>query len=228
MAITGKSLIDYTMYDTGKYQVLTADTALRAIILTWANRILLDISTRHNHWTWLEVGATFPTVAGQMPYSLPSAIDLTGKKMFTIRDAVSGNKLIYYDQRRFDEIEPNPTASGNPLYYTYWATGLKLYPIPSGILTMSVRYIKKITAVLDDTTTTTELPDKWQDVVIDGIKKYAYRMFPEWGDGNVAMAQYEAGIRRMWDENNIGLDDDQVTERHIVGTRQLPTWDRII
>jgi len=213
--VDGKSYVDNLFYDIGKYQVLTADTALRVIALSWANRVIKDISGRHRHWTWLEKTSTFATVASQMTYDLPTDVDTSGRKILSLKQYTTPTKLTYVNQRRLDELEPDPTTNeADPYLYTYWATAIRLYPVPSQAITMYLRYIKTISALTDSALSTTDIPAKWDDVVIDGMKKFAFSMFPEWGDTGKQFAIFENGIDKMIRDNNEELDAEATSETH--------------
>jgi hypothetical protein len=210
--MNGKEFIDALFYDIGKYQVLITDTNLRVIALSWLNRIKNEISSRHEHWTWLEQTAIFNTVASQMTYDLPTDIDLSGNKVMDLRQKTSPAKLIYISQKRLDELDPNPTRTGNPTHWTKWANQIRLYPIPSSVITMYLRYMLDKATDYNDEIVTSQIPVKFDWVVNAGMKKYAFAMFPRWGNVAEANSLFENGIGNMLSDNNIVLDDDQLSE----------------
>ena len=205
----GKSFIDELMMDVGKIQNLTTDANLRSIALRWLRRVIKDISARHPHWTWLESTQTFPTLNEIMSYDLPLDIDLSGHKLFDLRQYTTPAKLVYISQRRFDELQPDPTIqTGAPLYYTIFATSLKLWPVPDAAINMYMRYIKTIAVISDSETSTTDIPAKFDEVVLDGAKVHAFKYFPEWGDSREQKQIYEGGVLEMKRDNNISLDSE--------------------
>lgn len=216
--MTGQDFINNCMYDVGKYQVLTTDTALRVIVLSWANRVIKDVCSRHPHWVWLENTSTFNTVIDQLTYDLPSDIDLSGRKVFTVRQKTSPVKLVYVNQRRFDELESDPTIStGNPYIYTLWANQIRLWPVPSSVMTMYMRYMKRAaTALTDSASSTTDIPEKFDEVILAGMRKFAFRLFPNWGNPDTQEVLYEKGITQMTEDNGIALDSDNISERHSI------------
>lgn len=218
MSANGEALINSLMYDVGKVQVLTTDTNYRVMALDWLNRILRDIAGRHSDWNWLQKSATFNTVADQMSYDLPTDLLDGGFKIYDMRQKESPSPIVYIDQRRFDELEPDPTdSSGNPFYYTLYADTLRLWPVPDDVYAIYMRYVKNITTMTDGATTC-ETPVQYDDVVVDGMKVHAFRYEPEWGDTTKQKIIYESGIQRMIRDNDLTLDDDGVTERHGYGT----------
>jgi len=217
---TGKAHIDSLMYDLGKVQTLTADTNYRVVALDWLNRVVRDLAGRNPHWFWLEKTSTFDTVADQMSYDVPS--DLEGQNIYNLKQTTSPTSLTYIDQRRLDELEPDPTdASGNPFYYTLFATAVRLWPVPSDAIEMTIRYLKTPTAFTDGAGSTSDIPARYDQIVNDGMKVHAFNYEPQWGNSKVAQVSYEAGIVRMQRDNNVVLNDDGVTERHPFGGRIL-------
>ena len=209
----GDAFINEILYDVGKIQTVSTDTNFRVLALAWLNRTLSDIQSRQPHWRFLETSATFPTVASQMSYDLPTDID--GYKIFDLRQKDSDVKLTYIDQRRFDELEPDPTTStGNPYVYTIFADSLRLWSVPSSIITMYIRYMKNIDKLTDSGASDTDIPERFEQVVLDGAKIHAYRYEEGWGDVNSQVALYEAGIQKMITDNSHTNDDDGVSERH--------------
>jgi len=218
--MTGKGFIDSLFYDLGKIQVLTTDTYFRLIALNWCNRILRDINAREEHWSFLEQTATFPTIAGIMTYDPPDDID--GNKYLSLRQTATPAKLRRYTQERLDLEFPNPTEdSGNPLRYIPFADGLKLHPVPSSVITITERYLKKITILADNDVITTELPEKYNDVVINGMEKYAFKYFPKFGNARDAVSLYEAGIVTMQRDNVVSMDADYISQPHSGGLTNI-------
>lgn len=71
----------------------------------------------YNHlWTFNKRKHTFATVASTEFYQLPRDLDKIG----LIRQTTSPTKLLYVPDEIFYRYIPNPTATGNPLYYRLW------------------------------------------------------------------------------------------------------------
>lgn len=223
--MNGAALINSVCYDVGKIQTVTTDTNLRLVILDWLNRTIRFISSKHKHWTWLEKTAYFNTVASQMSYDMPSDIDLSGRKIFTLRQKDSPTKLTYIDQKYFDELEPNPTGTGNPEFYTIYASNLRLYPIPASAIVIYERYLKTITSLTDASSSTTDIPEKFDEIILAGAKVHAFRMFPKWGDSKEQKIIFEAGIDDMIRDNNVALDDDGTQYKHRIRKPEMRRVD---
>ena len=228
--MNGAGLVDAVMLDIGKIQTLTTDTNLRVIILNWVNRVCKDIYSRSPHWVWGEKTATFDTVADQLSYDLPSDIDLSGRKVFDVRQKSTPVKLTYVDQRLFDTLEPDPTsASGFPTIYTLFAESIRLWPTPSEAIEMHIRYvINKPTAYTDAADSTSEIPTKYEETVLSGVRALAFKMFPSWGKSNQETQLFELKMQQMESDNKSELDNDNVSRRHpVIGEGAGLPWNRM-
>lgn len=213
--MNGQGIINSVMYDLMKIQTVSTDTNLRAMILDWLNRTIRNIAARHEQWTWLETSATFTTVANQLTYDLPSDCDLSGRKIITLRQLETPQKLIYVNQQRMDEIEADPTdTTGNPELYTIFGAYIRLWPTPDAVYTIYERYIKTITAYTDAADSTSDIPAKYEDVIVSGVLAHAYKIFKNAGDANAERLLFEAGVERMIQDNNSELDSDGTSYAH--------------
>lgn len=202
-----------------------ADTNFQALTTRWANRTLKEIWMGKGmdttpDWWWLRLSYTFPTVADQMTYDLPTVID--GQKVFTVREKDNDQKLDFIDQRRFDKFIPDESiGSGSPTAYTLWGRDattkkpyIRLYPVPDSVITMYIRFLGNLTMFDNDVaTSTTEVPDKYLPVVMDGVLEKFYTLHPEYGNTQIAMASFIKGIESM-NEDNKSIDNEQVAESH--------------
>lgn len=224
--MNGSSLINSLMYDVGKIQVKTTDTNYRLMALEWCKRVVKDIQSRQPHWDWLERTDTFSTTIDQLTYSLPDDID--GYRILSLKQTTSPTKLTFINQREFDYLEPKPTdSSGNPYIYTVWGNGIRLYPIPDAEITMIMRYLKNTTAP-DDGTTALDIPDKYEDIVLDGMKVPAFSYEPEWGNPVSQKVIYNSGIQRMIRDNSITIDNDGISKPHFLDESafRIFPWDK--
>ena len=148
-----------------------------------------------------------------MSYDLPT--DLDTKKIFDVRRYESDCKLTYVPQNKLDEWAPDPSvSSGLPYYYTLWADAIKLWPVPDSGISIYVRYIKNITALADNTTTTVDIPAKYDDVVINGALTKAYLFDNRPNDALVAQGLYNEGLGRMILDNKQIVDYNEVADTH--------------
>ena len=179
----------------------SADTKYRATALGWLNLIVKDISKRQRNWHWrfLEKTLTAPTVATQMDYDLPTDVDTN--KIFALSDRTQDRTYVYVPYEKFIRKVADPTnSSGNSIWWTFWASLIKLYPVPDSVWTFYLNYVKVMAGVSDDATAL-DIPDKYEPVVINGLLMYGYKFDPEMGSWADQKALYDADVDDMVSEN---------------------------
>ena len=72
----------------------------------------------HHLWSWLKRKNTFSTVASTGDYVMKREVD----KIAILRQTTSPIKLMQITDELFFRLVPNPTDTGNPLYYRLWET----------------------------------------------------------------------------------------------------------
>jgi len=213
--MTGQSIINSLMFATDRLQTLTTDTDYRTMALDWVNRTLENISAQQDRWWWrfLEKTGEFDTIVNIMSYNLPDDIDTY--KVLTIRDKTNDFPIKFIPIEKFDRIIGNPSEStGQPVWFTLWADVIKLYPVPAGIYTTDVRYIKKITLLTDDEDSTTDLPDKWTDVLLQGALVKAHNFDKDSQAMQICHRMYLDGLDAMKIENNTLIAHIRKTNSH--------------
>ena len=215
--MTGAAFLNFLVGKSGQIGLLDKnvnDTSYRAFMLDCLNLVLKDIANRQTnwHWRWLEKTATAPTVIGQIDYDLPTDVDTN--KIFAVYDRTNDRTYTYAPYEKFVKRVADPSNnSGQSVWYTFWASLIKLYPIPASILTFYLDYISLATA-WTDAAVSNELPAKYDPVVIDGALVYAYKFDPDMGLWTQQQAIYEASVKRMISDNSVMIDDLPVTTSH--------------
>lgn len=215
--MTGAQFLDFIVGKSGQIGMLQKnvnDTSYRAFMLSCLNLVLKDISNRQQqwHWRWLEKTATAPTVASQHTYDVPS--DLDTNKILAVYERTNDITMKFMPYDKFVRLVADPSAdSGNAVIWTFYANTLRLYPVPSAVLTMYMDYIKTITA-LADSAGTTDVPAKYDTVIIDGALVYAYKFDKNMGDWAKQQVVFEAGVTRMIQDNNMSIGELAISESH--------------
>lgn len=150
-------------------------------------------------------------------YSLPSDLD----RIVDIRQAVTDQKLCAVDIRTFDHYLPDPSATAEPLYYSvagldtskYWQ--ITLYPIPTSILNLQLRYLQ-IPATLSSSSDTPFIPEKFHDVIVFKALMDFGHPFIDDNRFSSAVRRYEDGLKDM--KQNYSPVPDQMTV--------LTPWDQ--
>ncbi len=204
-----------------------SDTNFERMVTEWANESLQEIWNGYGmdkspDWWFLRVTDTFPTIADQMTYDLPTAID--GNKVFSLRQKVDDVKLKYVDQREFDRIYPDPddqSGGGNPLWYTIYGRDsttknpyIRLFPIPASVITMFIRYYTVMDSYNNaDSASTVILPDKYDSLLIKGILYKWYEFDSSRGNSGSKEGSFIKGIEEA-DQDNKVPDEDLVSNSH--------------
>lgn len=110
-------------------------------------------------------GASY--ICRKVYYSLPSDCD----GIIGLRQAVTDTDMTPIDIRTFDRYLPDPTATGEPLafalagYDTSKNWQMVLYPTPSSVLNMQLRYYM-MPSDLSSGSDTPYLPEKFHDAIV--------------------------------------------------------------
>lgn len=94
--------------------------------------------------------ATFSTVAGQEYYSSSDLADIaTLVEIDSLRITVNSTRytLCRRDFAYIDEIAASSTTTGDPTDFCYYKQQIRLYPTPSSVRTITMAYIKRLTAL---------------------------------------------------------------------------------
>ena len=177
------------------------DTGYRALALIWLDDIIKDIQNRQTnfHWRFLEKTATASTVIDQHSYDLPSDIDTN--KIIAIYDRTEDITYRFMPYERFVRYVADPSNStGQSTIWTFFATTLRLYPVPDSEWTFFLDYIK-IMSDGADSSATLDIPDKYKNIIIDGMLEKAFQFDPELGNTQIQRAIYEADVARMIMDN---------------------------
>ncbi len=242
---------------TGTVSINAASTALTfssAPAASVANQYMIQFRTVSDDWYLISAhtgGATSATLSVPFNGSVNiSGVAYTLRKVFyslaadtdrivDARQARTKNKLGAVDIRTFDRYLPDPTATGDPLYYylagvdtsKYWQVGL--YPIPSTAENIQIRYLN-IPADMTSTDTP-NLPEKFHDVLIYGALYMFGHAYIDDSRISSAKARYDDAIEKM--RENYNPIPDQLTviqpwdsrPRRLVGRLNWPatypeTW----
>lgn len=139
-----------------------------------------------------------PYILRKVRYSLPSDLD----RIVDIRQTITDNKLGAIDIRTFDRYLPDPTATGDPLYYAmvgldsnkYWQ--ITLYPIPDAIENILLRYLYTPADMTADGDTPV-LPEKFHDILVFGALFMYGHPFIDDTRYQLAKQRFEMAIENM-------------------------------
>lgn len=202
--MTGKQFLNIICGSTSAFGLSDKnpnDARYRATALGWLNLVLKDIQNRQQnfHFRWLEKTATTTTVSGQHTYDLPADCDTS--KVLNLYDRTNDITLKYQEYNRFTELVPDPSEdSGDAYWWTFWANTIRLYPVPDSAYTLYLDYVKNITELADDDNTT-DVPSKYDNLIISGAMVYVYKFDPKMGNWQTEKQSYELEIQKMIQDN---------------------------
>jgi hypothetical protein len=146
--------------DTPTVATLTGATGLPKRAMRWVNRIIFDIFSRSNDWSFREATGILNTVAGVDTYSLAANVDLDGFKSLVVRE--SKTPLHYLDYEDWDERN---SITGLPGCFTIYQNQIILSPAPDRVYTLDYKFQVKPTPLVTDADSPI-IPEKWQYVLI--------------------------------------------------------------
>ena len=203
--MTGQAFLTLFLKLTDKN---SSDTTYKDLALEWFNLVIKDIQNRQDdfHWRFLEKTATAPTAVNQFNYELPSDIDIL--KIVHVYDKTNDRTYTFVPYERFKaSVADETNQTGDQFIFTLWAEELLLYPVPDAIITIYMDYVRLLTALADDSNST-EIPARYDTVLIDGALVWAYKFDPELGDWKAQQAIYQDGIDRMKTENRVIITEN--------------------
>lgn len=168
-------------FSRGFDQLNDASTGL-ARAKRYINEAYADVCDRQE-WPFLYADAT-----GAPPLTI-SAL----RAVLSVTDSTNDTPLSRIDRRTLVEMYPDLPDTGTPTYwYRNSETSLAVYPANTGV-SLSVRYVKFPT-VLSGSSDSHIIPERWQDLILDGAVVRAKKGRDDYDSLN---ALYEQGIAKM-------------------------------
>lgn len=134
------------MSDYGTMQTRIANELARADLSSYikdAIKSAVSHYSRHHFW-FNETTGTFNTADGTEYYAVVTTVpDFVEIDSMVI--TVNGNKypLVQRDMDYIDAVSGNTSLKGVPTDYCYYKESIRLYPIPNGVYTITMAYVKK-------------------------------------------------------------------------------------
>jgi len=169
-----------TMVDSGE----VADAQL----LTWINECIYDISMRGD-WPWLETNDTFATVATQQAYTLASiSTNEMQEILFVIR---SGKQfpIQHISQQEAFARWGDDFPDGDPTWYYVAEEKVNLIPVPSGVETIKVFFVKPPTELTQGSDTFAWI-GTFHNLVSDFVEGKAWQQQEDFQKAQVAFNRY--------------------------------------
>lgn len=154
-------------------------------------------------WKFMEGTATFNTVVGQKDYTL-SDIATDVDTIYSMYHTDGPVKSL--SRRELDQIDYDAASTGVPYAYVEWDGTLSLYPTPSDVRQITVRYLKGATELADTTNETPLIPRKFQDILVVGTALNFYEMDEDTTRYDRAIGKYEKMLSDMMSKNETDSD----------------------
>lgn len=191
----------------------TAQTAM-------LNSVYRRVAGLHR-WPWLEVqDVSITTTVGDSDYSLAALTTLAHIDAVRIEKGTDRPELEYLEPQDFRDLEHVDRDNGVPLYWTYAASELRLWPAPDQAYTVTIDYIKRTTDLSADADSPL-FDSQYHDVLVWGaIAEMAFRE-RDWSAKNFADAEYRQRLMEM--ERAYGVKQRQNSSR----VKRSSFWDNV-
>lgn len=153
----------------------------------------------------------------KMFYSLGSTVE----HILSARQMITPGVVWLTDYREFDIFVPSVTSTGNPLIMVLFGQDssnnlqVSLYPSPSEVENIEVRFKKKAIDLSSDGDTSI-IPDKWNEtVMVDGALAQGYDYI---SNGSAGMISQATG---MYQKFKIGIEKMKQQDRPDAGKHQV-------
>lgn len=165
-----------------------SETEYEELFKRWLNqaqrRLVIESEIRTQ-----EEAFSFSTIATTATYELPANfarfIDFFGSETHEL--------LTPLDIREFDNL---PKSEGTPYSYTVIGNKLTLYPTPSVIVPLTLRYWR-LPAEMIQASDTPEIPVQYQELLLAWALKKAYQRENDYAAAQQWETQWEKGVLKM-------------------------------
>lgn len=149
------------------------------------------------HFREKEVSGTFPTVAGTRAYGTPSPFEAL--RSLSILDTVTEHHIVLQRMtvQGYEESYDETTGEqGLPTHYVREGCGVKLWPTPDDVYTVTMKYWT-VLEDLSDTNNEPPIPQSWHEVILLGGVWRAFLQFGDYVRGNAAKSHQKALVDSM-------------------------------
>ena len=214
MASSYLTLINNVLRDLNEVE-LTSSTfsssrGIQTAVKDYVNRAIDDIINADTEWPFTVTAKTFTTTAGTRLYTR-SALSTTDTKTvdfdtFTFLEAADKKETTleyityseYLDNYHERDTDPTGNSRAIPVYvYQDPQDNIGLSPVPDKS-TYTVKYYYYAThTVLSGATDTSIIPTRFETVITERAKYYAFTLRGEVQNAQLAQAQFDKSIKRM-------------------------------
>ena len=214
MASSYLTLINNVLRDLNEVE-LTSSTfsssrGIQTAVKDYVNRAIDDIINADTEWPFTVTAKTFTTTAGKRLYSR-SDLSTTDTETidydsFTFLEAADKKETTldyishaeYLDNYHERDTDQTGNSRAIPVYvYEDPQNNIGLSPVPDKA-TYTVKYYYYAThTALSGSTDTSDIPDRFENVIIERAKYYAFTLRGDVQNAQLAQLQFEKSIKRM-------------------------------
>lgn len=210
MASSYLVLINNVLRDLNEVELTSSNFAtsrgIQTAVKDYVNRAIDDIINSDTEWPFTVAQASITTTAGTRLYTKESSAKTIDYDSFLFLEAAdkSEQKLDYISYSEyldnFHERDTDPTGNSQalPVYvYTNPEEKIGLSPVPDKS-TYTIKYFYYTTHTpLSADTDTSIIPQRFENVIIERAKYYAYTLRGETQNAQLAQIQFDKYIKRM-------------------------------
>jgi hypothetical protein len=197
-----------------------------AELTVWINNGANDVARRAEV---LMATTTLNTTANTQQYALPTNTIRVYRTEWS-RDGATGTTVIPLEYRDFNSMDGvwwsrQKTSRGDPYWYTMWgfppSINLVLYPTPDVSVTAGINvYYYRLPTVATTSTNVIEVPQGWEDLVLDFAEYNAWRKDnnPQWQESKQL---YEGKLADLTEHSRRWTDQADSIQS---GGGPLPRW----
>ena len=180
---------------------VTTATGQAKIIADSVNEAQNVLYSEAVNWYSLYATATIATVAGTGEYGLPSNHGRTLVMINETQDYVMVEDFI----KNLDIADPDRGERSSPTHFTIQAGFYRLYPIPSAVETIRVRFYKVPTSLVDKVDVS-DLPIECEPALIEWVKFQTYEYLKQYESADRSRITYDRLLKRAKIANDKILD----------------------
>jgi hypothetical protein len=210
MASSYLVLINNVLRDLNEVELTSSSFStsrgIQTAVKDYVNRAIDDIINSDTEWPFTVLQASFTTTDGTRLYTKESAAKTIDYDSFLFLEAAdkSEKKLKYLSYSEYldnyHERDTDPTGNSEalPVYvYTNPEEKIGLSPVPDKS-TYTVKYFYYTTHTsLSADTDTSIIPERFENVIIERAKYYAFTLRGETQNAQLAQMQFDKYIKRM-------------------------------
>ena len=214
MASSYLVLINNVLRDLNEVELTSSNFSssrgIQTAVKDYVNRAIDDIINADTEWPFTVVNKSFTTTAGTRLYTR-SALSTTNTKTvdfdsFTFLEAADKKETTlefltyseYLDNYHERDTDPTGNSRAIPEFvYENPDQSIGLSPVPDKS-TYTVKYFYYAThTALSGSTDTSDIPERFENVIIEKAKYYAYTLRGEVQNAQLSQMQFEKSIKRM-------------------------------